>query len=244
MIAAEIMSEPVIGISPDAPLEQAIGLMIHNQISGIPVIDQEGQAVGMLTEGDLLHRVETGTAGESPGWLVRFFSPGRLAKDYIQTHARKVSEVMTRKVIGVAENALLSEVVEVMQRYRIKRVPVIRDERVVGIVSRADLMRVVGEVLGVPPVVRNDDCIRQTILDELIRESWAHLKSVSVAVEKGIVLLDGYVFDMKARSAIGVLAENVQGVKGVENRLVCVEPNSGVQIYSPDSVPQHPGRQA
>lgn len=235
MIAGDIMSQPVIGISPDAPLEQAIGLMIQSRFTGLPVIDNEGRVVGMLTEGDLLCRVETGTEGENHGWLARLFTPGRLAGEYILTHGRQVYQVMTHKVIGVEENTPLSDVVKLMQHHRVKRLPVLRDESVIGIVSRADIMRAVGEALGVRVVAPSDHLIRQTVLERLSCEPWAHRRSISVAVEKGVVVLDGSVFDMRARTAIGVLAENVPGIKRVENRIVCIEPNSGVVIYGPDS---------
>ncbi|MBV8458655.1 MAG: CBS domain-containing protein [Acetobacteraceae bacterium] len=235
MMAADLMSRLVIGIRPDAPLAQAIRLMIQNRVSGLVVIDAEGRAVGMLTEGDLLRRVETGTEGQAPGWFASLFVPGRLAQEYVQTHGRQVSEVMTRKVIGIEENTPAPNVVDVMRRCRIKRVPVLRGEQVVGIVSRADLLGAVGKALGEPTVTPDDDVIRRTIIERLSHERWAHPKSVSIAVEKGAVLLDGCVFDMRERTAVGVLVENVPGVKKMDNRIVCVEPNSGVLIYDPDN---------
>jgi len=231
MLAADLMSRSVVAISPDAPLAQAIRLMTDHRVSGLPVIDAEGRAVGMLTEGDLLRRVETGTEGETPGWFASFFSPGRQAEQYVQTHGRRVSEVMTPDVVCVGEDTPLSKVAALMQHRRIKRLPVVRGEKVVGIISRADLMRVVGESLGTSPATADDTAIRQRIVKELSSAPWA--PSVSVAVENGVVLLDGCVFDMRRRSAIGVLAENVPGVKRVENRLICVEPTSGTLIYAP-----------
>ncbi len=234
MIAADIMSRSIIAISPDAPLAQAVRLMIDHHISGLPVIDTEGRAVGMLTEGDLLRRVESGTEGGAPGWFASFFALGRLAEQYVQTHGRRVSEVMTPNVMSVEEATPLADVVALMRRKRIKRLPVVRGERVMGIVSRADLVRVVGDALGAPAVTADDAAIRQTILDGLARQAWGQKKSIGIGVENGAVLLDGCVFDTRERDAIGVLVENVPGVKRVENRLVCIEPNSGVLIYDPD----------
>ncbi len=170
MIAADVMSRSVVAISPEAPLAQAIRLMIDRRVSGLPVIDAEGRAVGMLTEGDLLRRVETGTEGKAPGWFASFFFPGPQAERYVHTHGRRVSEIMTPNVMSVEENTPLADVVALMQRNRIKRLPVVRGERVVGIVSRADLVRVVGEALGAGAVTADDATIRQAILDGLAHE--------------------------------------------------------------------------
>jgi len=110
MKAADIMSRSVIAISPDAPLAQAVRLMVDHRISGLPVIDSQGRAVGMLTEGDLLRRAETGTAGEAPSWFSSLFLPGRLAGEYVQTHGRRVSDIMTPDLVTVTEETPLSEV--------------------------------------------------------------------------------------------------------------------------------------
>ncbi len=236
MIAADLMSRSVVAISPDAPLAQAIQLMTDRRVSGLPVIDAEGRAVGMLTEGDLLRRVETGTEGKAPGWFASFFFPGQQAERYVHTHGRRVAEVMTQDVISVEEETPLAEVVALMQRRRIKRLPVLRGDKVVGIISRADLVRVVGDALAEGAVTADDTAIRKSIIEEIAQAPWAPRTSVSVAVENGVVLLDGCVFDMRGRSAIGVLAENVPGVKRVENRLICIEPATGMLIYDPDDV--------
>jgi CBS domain-containing protein len=232
MLVADLMSRSVVAISPDAPLAQAIRLMIDHRVSGLPVIDAEGRAVGMLTEGDLLRRVETGTEGAAPGWFASFFFLGRQAERYVQTHSRHVADVMTPDVTCVEEDTPLAEVVALMQRKRIKRLPVVRGKKVVGIVSRADLVRVVGESLGKSKATADDAEIRRQIMEGIAHAPWAPA-SVSVAVEDGIVLLDGCVFDMRGRSAIGVLAENAQGVKRVENRIICVEPTTGTLVYGP-----------
>jgi len=229
MTVADVMSRSVVAISPEAPLAQAIRLMIDRRVSGLPVIDAEGRAVGMLTEGDLLRRVETGTEGKAPGWFASFVFPGRQAELYVRTHGRRVSEIMTPNVMSVEENTPLADVVALMQRNRIKRLPVMRGERVVGIVSRADLVSVVGEALGAGAVTADDATIRQAILDGLAHESWMpKASSLTVAVENGIVQLDGCLADMRTCDAIGVLAENVAGVKRVENRLVYVTPLPGI----------------
>jgi CBS domain-containing protein len=234
MISADIMSRCVITVSRDAPLTQAIRLMIDRRVSGLPVTDAAGRLVGILTEGDLLRRVEIGTEGQVSGWFAKFFALGRVAGHYVQTHGRHVSEVMTPTVISVEERTPLSDIVALMRRHRIKRLPVVRDGVAVGIVSRADLVRIIGDALDAPAATADDAAIRQAIVTGLTREPWARNKVIGFSVECGVVLLDGYVFDMRERAAIAVLAENVPGVKRVENRLLCIEPNSGMVLYGPD----------
>lgn len=230
MNAADVMSQPVIAIGPDAPLAQAVRLMLERGFSGLPVLDAGSRLVGILTEGDLMRRIEIGTGGETAGWLASLFTPARLAAGYVRTHGRRVAELMSREVRCVTEDTPLAEVVTLMEHYRIRRLPVVRGEKVVGIVSRADLMRAVGDELGAPAATVDDATIREKILGELAQEPWAPAGSIGVAVVEGTVELDGSVLDTRERDAIGVLAENVPGVKRVENRIVCIEPTSGVVL--------------
>ncbi|MGH7119476.1 MAG: CBS domain-containing protein [Acetobacteraceae bacterium] len=230
MKAADVMSQPVVAIGPDAPLAQAIRLMVERGFSGLPVLDVESRVVGMLTEGDLMRRVEIGTEGETVGWLASLFTPARLAGRYVHTHGRRVAELMTQEVRCVTEETPLAEVVALMEHHRIKRFPVVRGERLVGIVSRADLVRAVGDELEAPAPTVDDATIRETILMELSQKPWAPANSIGVAVADGTVQLDGSVLDMRERDAVGVVAENVPGVKRVENRIVCIEPTSGVVL--------------
>ncbi|HET6182917.1 MAG TPA: CBS domain-containing protein [Acetobacteraceae bacterium] len=241
MNAADVMSRTVIAINEDAPLSQAVRLMLDGRVSGMPVLDKEGRPVGVLTEGDLLRRAETGTAGDAPGWFASVFRPGRLAEDYIRTHGRRVGEVMTPKVITIDEDTPLAEIAQIMERQRIKRLPVVRDGKVVGIVSRADLLRPLAEKLRETEESPSDAAIRARFVEELARQPWAHRRGITVEVVNGVVLLDGCVFDLRERDAMQVAAENIPGVKRVENRLVCIEPNTGALIYAPDD--ESPGEQ-
>ncbi len=233
MNVAEIMTHPALAIDPEAPLLQAIRLMTGRKVSGLPVVGQDGRIVGILTEGDLLRRAETDTAGEPGGWLKGFFLPGRTARQYVLTHGRRVREVMVTDVISVTEDTPLADAVELMQRHHVRRLPVVRDGRLLGIVSRADVVRQLGEALAEPVPAGDDGAICQAVLDAMERQPWASGHMVSVAVTDGMVELDGSLFDIRAREAIGVLAENVAGVKRVENRIVCVEPYSGMVTYDP-----------
>ena len=234
MNAADVMSRTVIAISQDAPLSQAVRLMMDNHISGLPVLDQTGRAVGILTEGDLLQRVETGTAGKAGGWLSAIFTPGRLAGEYVHTHGRRISDVMTLDPITIDETTPLADISELMRTRRVKRLPVTRDGKVIGIVSRADLVHALAKDLDAPAHSAADTVIRDAILAELASQPWAPRRSFTIAVEDGVVDLDGVVFDVRERDAIRVAAENVPGVKQVENRLVCVEPNTGMLMVGPE----------
>ena len=137
MNAADIMTEQVITVTPDTPIAEAAWLMLHHRISGLPVRDRDGAVVGIITEGDLLHRTETGTQRHAT-WL-EFLIAGRLAQDYTNANARKVGEVMRTEVVTAAPQDPISDIVRLMERHRIKRVPVVENGRLLGIVSRAIL---------------------------------------------------------------------------------------------------------
>jgi CBS domain-containing protein len=237
MIAAEIMTKPVVGVAPGATLSEAVGLMLRTGISGLPVLDGSGKLVGILTEGDLLVRKELGTAARRPRWLAALLSPGRLAGEYVHSHGSRVEELMTRDVITVAPDTPLDEIVALMTQKRVKRLPVMENDTVVGIVSRADLLKALSRSLSAkaPPSTRDDSTIRYAILDELKRESWAPIALIEVSVHNGIAELSGSIFDERERLAIQVAVENVPGVRAVRDNLVFVEPMSGMVIAPPPS---------
>jgi CBS domain-containing protein len=189
----------------------------------------------MLTEGDLLRRAETGTQRQRPRWLELLLGPGRLANEYVQTHGRKVGEIMTEDVVSVAEDTPLAEIVRLMERHRIKRLPVVHGDTLVGIVSRADLVRALGQLVDKEPTsASDDDEIRKCVLAELAKTVWAPRVGITVAATDGVVELNGAITNEKEREALRVAAENVRGVKGVRDRLVWVEPVSGTVIGAPE----------
>jgi CBS domain-containing protein len=233
MLVADIMSRAVIAVGPDTPIAQAVQLMVDHKVSGIPVVDANGRLQGIVTEGDFMRRAETGTEGNAPGWFAWFFSAGRLADEYVRAHGRRVRDVMSDNVVSVDEKTPITEVVTLMQRHRIKRLPVMQDGKLVGIVSRADLVRAIGETLRAAPTSESDAEIRSAILEALKRAPWATRHALGIDVKNGVVTLDGCVFDIRERDAIGVLAENMPGVKAVQNRLACIEPTTGMVFYDP-----------
>jgi CBS domain-containing protein len=236
MKASDVMSRNILSVARDATIAEAIRLMLDNQISGLPVIDA-GRLVGILTEGDLLRRSETGTERHRPRWLEILMGPGRLAGEYVRTHGRKVGEIMTRDLVSVTPDTPLDEIVALMERRRVKRVPVLDGDAPVGIVSRADLLRALARTLDEQPVaVAGDDEIRERILAELAKVSWVPRDGLTITVADGAVGLDGVILDEKEREALRVAVENVPGVRAVEDRLVWVEPVSGTIIEAPQTV--------
>ncbi len=231
MKTSEIMTRNVVSIGPAAAVRDAIRLMLERRVSGLPVVDDAGKLTGILTEGDLLRRSETGTERHRRPWLEFLMGPGRLAEDYVKTHGRRVAEVMTREVVSVGPETPLGEVVQVMERRHVKRLPVLDGDVLVGIVSRADLMAALAGILDrdeSPP--SGDDAIRRRVLAELEKATGWAPRSVTVTVKDGVVELNGAIFEDKERAALRVAAENVPGVKAIEDRLVWVEPVSGTVI--------------
>ena len=234
MNASDVMTREILSVRPDAMIAEAIRMMLDNRISGLPVIDESGRLVGILTEGDLLRRGETATERHRPRWLEILMGPGRLAEEYVRTHSRRIAEVMTREPVSVAPDTPLKEIVELMERHRIKRVPVLDGDAPVGILSRADLLRgLAGALAAEPGAATSDEEIRERILAELARTSWVPRDGIAITVENGVVDLNGVILDEKERAALRVAAENVPGVKAVEDHLVWVEPVSGTVIDAP-----------
>jgi CBS domain-containing protein len=226
MLASEVMNRSVITVSPDTTLAEAVTRMLDSRISGLPVVDASGKLVGILTEGDLLRRAEVGTAQERSGWLAVLLGPARLAADYVHTHARRVGDIMTTEVASVTEDTPLEKVVEIMEKRHVKRVPVVRGDALVGIISRADILRALARSFtdAAPPKPESDEAIRDAVCAELQHQRWANAHNITVSVKDGVVTLEGVIFNEALRPALRVAAENVPGVKRVVDHVVWVEP--------------------
>jgi CBS domain-containing protein len=241
MKARDVMTPRVTSIAPDDTVLKAARLMLQHQISGLPVVDKGGALVGVVTEGDFLRRAETGTERHRASWLEFVLGPGRLAKDYTRFHARKVQEVMTCPPYTVTEDTPLEDVVELMERKRIKRLPVVRGQQMVGIVSRANLLHALAslahEAQAKAPAL-DDGEIRERLIADLNEQAWAPLANINIIVRNGIVELWGVILDERDRNALIVAAENVPNVKGVRDHLTSIEPMSGMVLYQGDDEPQ------
>jgi CBS domain-containing protein len=234
MQVKEVMTQNVISVQVEDSALKAARLMLQNRISGLPVLDKEGALVGIVTEGDFLRRSELGTQRQRPRWLEFLIGPGRLADEYVHTSGRKVGEIMTPSPQFVTENEPLEAVVEKMERHHIKRLPVMRAGRMVGIVSRANLMHALASLARDSETRAGasdpDWAIRGEILAALGKQHWA--PDINVVVRNGIVELWGVITDERERQALVVAAENVAGVKQVHDHLVWVEPMSGMAFPS------------
>jgi CBS domain-containing protein len=231
MKAADVMTRGAFTVTAESSVNDAARLMLSHRVSGLPVVDAGGALVGMLTEGDLLRRAEIGTDRRRPRWLELLLGPGRLARDYVHTHAGKVGDVMSREVVTIGPGTPLEEVAELMERRRVKRLPVVEKGRILGIVSRANLLAALLEAASeARPTASSDRDIRKRVLAEIDRQLWAPRASVDIAVEDAVVELRGVVTDERERQALRVAAENVPGVKAVRDRLIWIEPISGLIV--------------
>jgi CBS domain-containing protein len=239
MKAADVMTREPMSVTPQTTIVEAARLMLQHRISGLPVTDAKGEVAGIVTEGDLLRRAETGTERHRSSWLTFLVGPGRLARDYASTHARKVGEVMTSEVAVVAPSHELAVVVELMEKHRIRRVPVVDKGKLVGIVSRADLVgalvqNLTQEAEAHAHEVVADETIHDRILETIDKEPWGPRCTVDVKVKGGIVDLHGTIMDDRERTAVIVAAESVAGVRAVKDHLVWIEPTSGFAIGADD----------
>jgi len=227
MKIGDIMTHEVVSVSPDATVSEAASIMLRERISGLPVISRAHLLLGIVTEGDLLRRVESKTQKTRPHWLEFIIGPETLAGEYIHSHARLVGDVMTRDVAVATEEMALDKAVDLMERRGVKRLPVVRDGRVVGIVARANFLHAVAAS---PPQAKpetNDKVIREQLERELSHHSWnAH--QFHIVIKDGVVDIWGFIKQERYRDAIRVAAQNVPGVKGVRDHLMWFEPYSGI----------------
>jgi CBS domain-containing protein len=232
MRAHQIMTRQVITIAADAPILDAANIMLQRHISGLPVVDGAGKLLGIVSQGDFIRRAEIGTERKRGRWLKFLVGPGTAATDFVHEQGRKVGEIMTPDPCTVTEDATLEEIVALMERNHIKRVPVVRGERLVGIVSRSNLLQAVaGLTRQVPDPTADDDHIRNHIIAALEKTDWAPF-GLSVIVVNGVVHLSGVITNEKSRQATIVAAENVSGVTRVHDHLCWVEPMSGMYLNS------------
>ena len=226
MKVAEVMTRGVISIAPTDSMKKAAHLMLQYDMSGFPVMDR-GKLVGIVTEGDFLRRAEIGTERYRTRWIELLVAPGQLAEEYAHARGRKVEEVMTRDVVTVAGEASLEEAVRLLERHHIKRLPVVKDGTMVGILSRANLLHafVVGtsEASTAP---MSDAAIRDALMATLNKEPWAPHGAVNAIVENGIVDFGGVIRDERQRLALRIAAENIPGVKEVRDHRLELDPGT------------------
>jgi len=219
MKARDVMVAPVITATPHATIKSVAETFLKYRISAVPVVDDKGAVVGIISEGDLMHRAETGTERQRPWWLQAIMSQDGLALDYVKAHARKVADAMTRQVITASPETSLQDIAALLEKHAIKRVPIVENGQLVGIVSRANLVQVfasAGKGLDIP---LDDSAIRNKLLSHLNAQSWARTGLVNVTVNGGVVDLWGIARTDSERKAIRVAAEATPGVRAVNDNI-------------------------
>jgi CBS domain-containing protein len=222
------MTTNVITVGPDMSVRDLAAMLSERGISGAPVVDSSGRMVGIVSEGDLLHRAELGTEKHSErrhSWWLEHNASG-LAQDYVKSHGRAVRDIMTRNVTTVTEDTSLADIAMELETKRLKRVPVMRDGKIVGIISRSNLVRALGATLANPAAGAGEDdrTIRAALLTELAQQQWAtRLWQQDIIVSNGIVhLWFGSDEPEERRQAVRVATENISGVRGVDEHIVPV----------------------
>ncbi len=221
MKAMDVMTRDVVTIEADRPVVEVARLLLDRRISAVPVVDPAGRLLGIVSEGDLLRRVETDTQRRRSGWHALMTSNWNLAAEYVKSHARRAADIMTRDVVSVSENTPLGDITDIFEERKIKRVPVTRDGKIVGIVSRADLLRaLVAATRDESAPSGGDDAIQAELIGELRRQRWARSTGVCIEVKDGVVRLSGTVPPTDTeRTALRIAAERIAGVRTVEDAL-------------------------
>ena len=220
MRAVDVMTPNVITVTLDTEVREIAGLLLEHNISALPVIDANGSVLGIVSEGDLMRRVENGTEQRKSWWLRSIFSGANDASEYVKRHARKAREIMTPNPVTITEDEPLHRVARLLEKQHIKRVPVVRDGKLVGIVSRANLLQGLAARTAVESeTVADDRAIRDAIIKEIRNNTGVWVERINVIVSQGVVQLWGLVDSQEQKTAAQVAAENTPGVKSVENNL-------------------------
>ncbi|MBT3788234.1 MAG: CBS domain-containing protein [Alphaproteobacteria bacterium] len=226
MRASDIMTTKVVTISPDLKVDEIARVLLEKGISAVPVADENGKVLGIVSEGDLLRRHENHTERRHSSWLSLFTSSEDEARDYAKTHGMTAAQVMTDKIISVDEETLVGDIAQLLEKRRIKRVPVIQDGKLVGIVSRANLLHGLAASKDAGPAAPSvdDRQLRKNILAKLENENWISHGALNVIVTSGAVELWGWVNSEDERKALMIAVETVEGVTSVEDHLGMVAP--------------------
>ena len=234
MRAHQIMTKPVATVAPDATIVDAANIMLDRHISGLPVVDASGKLVGIVSEGDFIRRTEIGTGRRRGRWLQFILGPGKSASDFVHEHGRRIAEVMTESPVTITEDTSLADIADLMERKNVKRLPVLRGDEVVGMITRANLLQAVANLAHqVPDPTADDDHIRSRIVHAIEKTDWCP-SGLNVIVRDRIAHLSGVILDEEARQAAVVAAENVEGVTKVHDHLRWFDTITGTYLNSPE----------
>jgi CBS domain-containing protein len=219
MRARDVMTTNVVTVTPDTTVEDIARTLLARRISAVPVTDAASQVVGIVSEGDLMRRPESGTDRPTGWWLGLLLSPKEQAAEYVKTHGRHAKDVMSRPVITVDDTATLEQVADVLERRLIKRVPVLRDRKLVGIVSRANLLQGLVTAKSGKPMTSDDETIRASILESIREEAGVRSDFINITVAGGTVHLWGAVQSEEERKAVRLIAEKTIGMRTIDDHL-------------------------
>ena len=223
MQAQDIMTRDVVTVEPSTPVHQIATLMTGRRISGMPVVSASGAVVGIVSESDLMHRIETGTQRESKWWLSLFSDPDQMARDYAKTRGLKAEDVMSRNVVSVEFDTPLRKVAEMLDSNRVKRLPVMQGDRLVGLITRSDLVKALlasTSATAEPGAAVSDAAIHTEITKRMNEVTWLDRMFINTVVNDGVVKFHGFIGSNDQRRALHVLAEEVPGVRAVQDELV------------------------
>jgi len=222
MKAQDVMVRDVVTVGPDTKVAEAVALLVKHDISALPVVDSDGDLIGILSEADLLEREELGAEHHHPWWIETVMPASKLAEEFAKAHGKKVSELMSTDLITASEDTPVSEIAALLERHRIKRVPIVSDGKVVGIVSRSNLIQALASSKAASePKNATDRSIRLELLDRLGQQrQWTDFGSRNIIVQDGVVHLWGLVSSESERKALTALAEGVPGVSDVADEMI------------------------
>ncbi len=223
MKALDVMVRDVVTVKPGDPVAEAVRLLAEHDVSALPVVDTNENVVGVISEADLLHREEIGTEKQRPWWLEAVTPASTLAGEFTKSHGRRVEEVMSTDVVSAAEDTPVGEIATILERHRIKRVPILRGGKLVGVVSRSNLIQALASSRTPASGGSGADAdrkIRSTLLDKLGHQDWTGFGQRNVIVNSGIVHLWGLVGSQEEHKALIALAEGVPGVVSVSDEMI------------------------
>ena len=232
MQAKDVMTTGVVTVEPETTVREIAAVLAEKGISAVPVVDAQGAILGVVSEGDLMRREEIGTGPKKRSWwLLPFSETESAAADYAKSHGMHARDVMTRQVVTVTEQTSLAEIAEILETRRIKRVPVLRDGKLVGIVSRANIVQAIAARSegAHEPVSSDDETIRARVIAGLADKPWSRPWNNTVFVSNGVVEFYGTVENEAERDASRIEAENTPGVVKVNDR-------RGIEKYSVGSI--------
>jgi CBS domain-containing protein len=235
MQAADVMITDVVSVPETATVREVAQLMLDKRISGVPVVDAKGRIVGIVSEGDLLRRAEIGSQRKRSWWLELVAGTEQLASEYIRSHAVRVTDIMARDVVTATETTPLSEIATLLERHRIKRVPIVRGGKLVGIVSRANLVQALAAQPPAASVKSDDRSIRETLTKHIREQPWGMPWLLTTTVEDGVVTLWGPVTSEQIRASLRIAAETTPGVKDVKDEMFIWDP---AMDYAPPFRPE------